>query len=100
MGSVATIYTWRRATSATALKVYALVASLYALGTLVWVARVQENFFAALQGGAGHLGNYLMVAVVSTEFTVQIMLLVALVTLFSLALDFVRSLSSAQRFAL
>lgn len=93
MGSVATIYTWRRVTNATALKVYALVASVYALGALVWVARIQENFFAALEGGVGRVLEYLLVAVTNTEVTVQAVLLVAIVVLFSLAVDLARSVS-------
>ena len=99
MASVAVIHATRRLLSATALKVYALVASVYALGILVWVARVGENFSAALQGGAGKLVSYLAAAVFNTELAVQVVLLVALFALVSLVVDLARSSTPQKRLA-
>lgn len=97
MASVAVIHTTRRIFSATALKVYALVASVYALGILVWVSEIQANFFHAMNNGVLAVGNYVLVALTQTELAVQAVLLVATVALFSLALDVMRSLTPRPR---
>lgn len=97
MASVAVIHTTRRVFSATALKVYALVASVYTLGILVWVSEVQANFFHAMQGGVAALGNYVLVALAHTELAVQAALLVATVVLISLAVDVIRAATEPQR---
>ena len=96
MASVAVVHTARRMVSLTALKVYALVASVYALGILVWVARVQENLLHAANNGVLALGNFVLVALAHTNMVVQAVLLVATVALVSLAVDLVRSLSSRR----
>lgn len=93
MASVGAVYTVRRLVSATALKVYALVASVYALGALVWVARVQENFLGAMNGGVLAVGNYVLVALAHAEFAVQAVLFVATIALVSLAVDLARTLT-------
>lgn len=96
MASVGVVHTARRLVSWTALKVYALVASVYALGILVWVARVQENLLSAANNGVLALGNFVLVALAHTSVVVQAVLLVATVALVSLAVDLVRTLSSKQ----
>ena len=97
MASVGVIHTARRAVSATALKVYALVASVYALGALVWVSRVGENLAHAMNGGVLAVGNFVLYAVLHTTFVVQAVLLVAIVALVSLAVDLVRTLTNQRQ---
>lgn len=97
MASVGVIHTARRAVSMTALKVYALVASVYALGILVWVSQVQANFLSAMNGGVLAVGNFVLTAVMHTTFVVQAVLLVAIVALVSLAIDLARTLSSQRQ---
>jgi hypothetical protein len=96
MASVGIIHTARRAVSATALKVYALVASVYALGILVWVARVEQNFNEAFHGGVDKVFAYLLAAVSHTTLAVQLVLVIATLALISLAIDLARSLTSRQ----
>lgn len=89
MAGVAVIHTARRAVSATALKVYTLVASVYALGILVWVSRIQENLLEVMNGGVLAVGNYVLFAISHTSMAVQATLVVATVALFSLAFDLI-----------
>lgn len=96
MASVAVIHTARRMVSATALKVYTLVASAYALGILVWVSEVQSNFLHAMNNGVLAVGNYVLVALANTELAVQAVLLVAALALISLAVDAMRLWSRPQ----
>jgi hypothetical protein len=96
MASVGVIHTARRMASFTALKVYALVASVYALGILVWVARVGENLLQVLDGGVLAVGNFVLAALAHTSVAVQGILLVAIVALLSLAVDLTRTLASRQ----
>lgn len=96
MASVGVIHAARRAVSATALKVYALVASVYALGVLVWVSRVEENLLSVMNGGVLAVGNFVLYAAVHTSIAVQAALLVAAVALVSLAADVLRSVSAGQ----
>lgn len=81
MGRVAVIYTARTLLSRTALSLYVLAGSAWAFGTLVWVARVQENFLTALQGGFSNTLNFLLVAISNTTLLVQLVLVVATVAL-------------------
>ena len=96
MASVGVVHTARRLVSLTALKVYALVASVYALGILVWVARVQENLLQVLDGGVLAVGNFVLYAVAHTSVAIQAVLLVATIALLSLVVDLVRTLTSRQ----
>jgi len=96
MASVGMVYTARRLVSATALKVYALVASVYVLGILVWVAQVQANLLNVMNGGVLAVGNFVLYAVLHTNFMVQAVLLVAIVAFGSLAIDLVRTLVQPQ----
>lgn len=89
MASVGVIHTTRRIFSATAFKLYTLVASVYALGILVWVSRIQENLLEVMNGGVLAVGNYVLFAVTHTSIAVQAVLVVATVALFSLALDLI-----------
>lgn len=97
MASVGVIHTARRAVSLTALKIYALVGSVYALGILVWVARVQENLLQVLDGGVLAVGNFVLAALAHTNIAVQAVFLVAIVALVSLALDLVRTLATQHQ---
>src|SRR3989344_8294608 len=91
MASVGVIYVVRQIVSATALKIYALVASVWALGALVWVARIEQNFAEALRGGFTHVSSYLFAAVFNTTVFVQAVILLVAVVALSLAIDFVKS---------
>ena len=96
MASVAVVHTARRLVSATALKVYVLVVSLYTLGILVWVERVQENLLLVANNGVLAVGNFVLYAAMHTSVAVQLVLAVATVALVSLAVDFVRTLSTRR----
>lgn len=93
MASVGVIHGARRIVSATALKLYSLVASVYALGALVWVSRIGDNLAHVMNGGVLAVGNFVLYAVVHTTFAVQAVLLIAAVALISLAVDAVRAVS-------
>lgn len=99
MASVGVIHTTRRIFSATALKVYTLVASVYALGILVWVSRIQENLLEVMNGGVLAVGNYVLFALTHTTTTVQLVLFVAALAFFSLMLDMSRSVLPQRRLA-
>lgn len=96
MASVGVIHTARRMVSMTALKVYTLVASVYALGILVWVSRIGDNLAQVANGGVLAVGNFVLYAVLHTTFVVQAVLLVAIVALVSLAIDLTRTLVSER----
>lgn len=96
MASVGVIHTARRMVSGTALKVYALVASVYALGILVWVSKVEENLLNVMNGGVLAVGNYILAALMHTELAVQMLLVVATLALVSLAIDLVRSSATRE----
>lgn len=87
MASVGVIHTARRMVSATALKVYTLVASVYALGILVWVSEIQTNLLNVMNGGVLAVGNFVLYAILHTSPAVQATLMVALVAFASLVLD-------------
>ncbi len=91
MASVGVIHTARRIVSPVALKVYALVASVYALGVLVWVSKIAENFAHVMNGGILAVGNFVLSAVTHTSGLVQLVLLVVMLALLSLAADAIRA---------
>jgi len=73
MAGVGVIYTARQLVSATALKLYVCVLSLYGIGRLVWVSHVFENWAnVGLQGSLQFAAS----AVLNTHLPVQIALLV------------------------
>ncbi len=87
MASVGVIYAVRQLFSATALKLYVCVASLWGIGQLVWVSRVFENLSSAgLQGAV----NFVLAAVLNTDLLVQLTLVVGVVAFISLAVDMTR----------
>jgi hypothetical protein len=96
MASVAVIHTTRKLTSMTALKVYALVLSLWSLAGLVWVARVQENFLQVMNGGVLAVGNFVLSAFTHTSTLVQLVSLVLIFALGSLVVDLARSVSAPR----
>lgn len=96
MASVAVIYAVHALMSMTALKLYALVASVWAFGALVWVAHVEQNFVQVMNGGVFAAGNFILSAFVHTRTPVQLVILVAVFAFGSLAIDFARSLSASR----
>ncbi len=96
MASVGTVYATRQLTSTAALKVYALILSLWAVGRLVWVSKVFENFVQVEKSGIGAISNYMLYAVEHTHLAVQLALLVAILAAASLALDAIRSLGASE----
>lgn len=99
MASVGAIYLWRALTNMTALKIYALILSVWGIGRLVWVSKVFDNFFAVEKNGFASMFNYLLVAVEHTNIAVQLTLLVAALAFISLLVDFVKSASVQRTFA-
>src|SRR3989338_5596464 len=93
MAGVGVIYTARQLVSATALKLYVCVLSLYGIGRLVWVSHVFENWAnVGLQGSLQFAAS----AVLNTHLPVQIALLVLVFAGVSLLLDFTRSVVSPR----
>ena len=97
MAGVGTVYAARQLTSVGALKVYALILSLWAVGRLVWVSMVFKNFMQVEKSGAGAIFNYSLQAVEHTHLAVQLALLIAVVAAASLFLDTIRSILSPSR---
>lgn len=97
MAGVGVIYAVRQLISATALKLYVCVASLYGLVQLVWVHRVFENWTnVGLQGTA----QFVTSAVLNTHLPVQLTLLVLMFAGISLLLDLAGGIAaSGRRFA-
>lgn len=93
MANVGTIYMGRALTGTTALKVYALILSVWMLGRLVWVAKISQNFWNVEKNGLGSMGNYFVYSVEHTHLAVQLTLLIAAVAAIGLAVDTVRSFS-------
>ncbi len=100
MASVGVVYTTKALVSATALKVYGLVASVWAFGALVWVAHVEQNLGQVMQGGVLAVGNFVLSAFAHTSTMVQVVTLVATFCVGSLAVDVVRSMSAQSRYTL
>lgn len=96
MRNVALIYTLRSLTGTTALKAYVSILSLYGLGVLVWVAKVWENLASV---GLEQAPQFLLSAVLNTEFFVQALLLVGAFAAVSFVRDVTRATSSGQVFA-
>jgi hypothetical protein len=99
MASVGVIYTARTLTNVTALKVYALILSVWGIGRLVWVSKVLDNFFAVEKYGLGAISNYLLYAVEHTHLAVQLALFVAAVASVGLIIDAARSFSASRGLA-
>ncbi len=96
MAGVGVIYAARQLVSATALKLYICVLSLYGIGRLVWVSHVFENW--ASVGLQGTL-QFATSAVLSTHLAVQLTLIVLVFAGVSLFLDFARSIGGSRSFA-
>lgn len=96
MASVGTIYTARKLMSASAFKLYMMVAALYGLAQLVWVSRVFENLSRV---GLEHAAQFMLSAVMNTDFLVQTTLLVFLVAGLSLVRDLVKNAPPQGAFA-
>ena len=95
MAGVGVIYAARQLLSATALKLYICVLSLYGIGRLVWVSNVFENWaHVGLSGTA----QFMTSAVLNTHLPVQMTLLVLMFAGVSLLLDLARSISAQRRF--
>lgn len=87
MASVGAIYTARALTSVTALKVYTIILSIWAVGKLVWVSKVFENFWAVEKNGIGAIANFFISALVHAQVSVLLVLLVAAIAFTSLVTD-------------
>ena len=96
MAGVGTIYAARQLTSMTALKIYALILSLWVVGRLVWVSRVLQNFLQVEKDGLGSLSTDVLYAAEHTHLGVQLALIVAIVAFASLCADTLRSLSTPK----
>lgn len=99
MAGVGAIYLARTLTNTTALKLYALILSVWMFGRLVWVSRVFQNFLMVEKNGVGSMFSYLLYAVEHTHLAVQVTLLVGLIAFVGLVVDTVRSLSAATQYA-
>lgn len=87
MGNVAAIHTARQFVSASAIKLYILLGSLFALVQLTWVHRVFANW---AQVGFKGTFEFLSYALLHTSPTVQITLAVVLVAGILLVRDLMR----------
>ena len=96
MANVALIYTLRKLVSKTAFELYIFIACLWAVGQLVWVARVFENLANA--GLAGSV-QFIIAAALNTDILVQLVLAVGIVAAFLLFVDIIRGATSARTFA-
>ena len=93
MAGVGVIYAVRQMASATALKLYICVLSLYGIGRLVWVSNVFENWTnVGLQGTAQFMAS----AVLNTHLPVQLTLIVLFVAGISLLIDMTRSITAPR----
>lgn len=99
MASVALIYAARTLLSATALKFYALLASVWGIGKLVWVSKVFENFFVVEKSGIIAVGNFIISAFAHAHTGVQLFLAVAVIAVMLLAVDVLRAATRGARFA-
>ena len=100
MANVGTIYVGRTLTGTTALKVYALILSVWMLGRLVWVAKISQNFWNIEKHGLGSLSNYFVYSLEHTHLAVQLTLLVAAVAFVGLIIDTVRSLAQPRHLSI
>ena len=96
MANVALIYTLRKLVSKTALELYIFIACLWAVGQLVWVARVFENLANA--GLAGSV-QFIIAAALNTDVLVQLVLAVGIVAAYLLFVDIIRGTASTSTLA-
>ena len=94
MASVGVIYTARQLVSTMALKLYVLVAGLYALVQLTWVHRVFQNWQTV---GLSHTWQFASYAVLHTQLAVQLTLAVIAVAGLWFMADLTRSLVHPHR---
>jgi hypothetical protein len=98
MANVGAIYTGRVLTGMTALKVYALILSVWGVGRLVWVSKVFQNFLIVEKNGAGSIFNYAVSSLTHTHVAVLAVLFVGTVAFVSLVVDAVRSIVTPRQF--
>ena len=96
MANVALIYTLRKLVSKTALELYIFIVCLWAVGQLVWVARVFENLANA--GLAGSV-QFIIAAALNTDVLVQLVLAVGIVAAYLLFVDIIRGATSTSTLA-
>lgn len=89
----------RTLTSVTALKLYALILSVWGIGQLVWVSKIYENFLKVGESGFSSALTYVLYAASHTTIAVQLVLVVAAVAFISLATDILRARSGTQLLA-
>jgi hypothetical protein len=88
MANVAVVYALRRLFSPTALKLYVCTLCLWGIGQLVWVSKVFENLS---QAGVARSMQFSLSAFLNTELVVQLVLVAAVLAVFSLFVDLVSS---------
>jgi hypothetical protein len=94
MASVGVMYAARTLTGSTALKLYVLILSIWAVGRLVWVSKVFTNFFGIENHGLGAIINFAVIALEHAHTGVLVALLVALAAFISLVIDTLRSFAA------
>ena len=90
MASVGLVYAARTLLGLRALKLYALILSLWGIMKLVWISKVAENFVIAEKAGLSGLGNYVLVALEHAHLAVQLVLIICILASVSLFLDVTR----------
>lgn len=91
MGAVAAIYAGRLATSAMALKIYALLVLCVGIVFLVSVQNVFINLSHVAQGGVSSTILFIISAILGTTLIVQCVLALSAVTFISLFADMMRA---------
>jgi hypothetical protein len=99
MAAVFLVRGFRMAKSPTALKIYAIMLSIWGISRLVWVSKVFENFSIAQSGGISSTFSYTLAAIEHTHLGVQVMLLVVACAFVSLLTDTFRSVPARRSFA-
>jgi len=94
MNRVRTIHTVRPFTSGTAVALFLIVLSLYAIGRFIFVAQVFRNMPSPADIGA--FLNFFVVAFMHTDFIVQVLSVLVVASLIWVARDVVRSIHSLQ----
>lgn len=94
MASVGVIYAIRRATSRTALEVYALVLAVLGIVLFSSVPHVIANFNTVAAYGAGSVLVFLAAALEKTNLVVQLAVLLGGVSFVALTVDIVRNIKA------
>ena len=99
MANVAVIYAVRKLGSRLALECYALAASFVGVAVLVSLPNVEANLATTAGRGIMSVPGFIFAAVLRTELSVQLMLLVGALAALSLFVDIFRSRLSSRALA-